>query len=283
MSAVRQLLEQERVDLYVSPSSLRVLSECPREWWYSKVEGVAPEDKSARLVLGSALHEALGAFYRALMNAEEAPGGEELLGIAHAAVRRELSSGPPILFGDDEDAGDLLEQAERLLNAFGASGLRPKRVLAVEMPFTLPLSDPETSKVPYEEQVAGAFDLVVEDDDGSVVVVDHKSAARSDKEKGARPDIQMGLYAWAAEQVFGVETVGLRYQNLIKTKVPKVEVQEVRRTIGDELEAIEAVEGALELIHVAVAHPNGKRLMGRRRSWRCHECSFRRRCAGDRT
>ena len=121
------------------------------------------------------------------------------------------------------------------------------------------------------------------EDGGQVVVVDHKTAARTDKEKAKRPDLQMALHSIAAKELLGVERVDLRHQNVIKTKTAKVEVQDIQRVGHDEAQAIEVVASGLELVHEAVAHPAGKRFMGRRRSWRCKECGYRRLCAGDRS
>ena len=93
----------------------------------------------------------------------------------------------------------------------------------------------------------------------------------------------MALYSIAAKEILGLQQVELRYQNLIKTKVAKVEQQAIVRIEHDEAEAIEAVASGLELINVVVGHRNGKRLTGRRRSWRCRDCGHRRRCSEDRT
>lgn len=279
MNAVVALLREEKIDLHISASALRTLQECPREWWLKYVEGVAPEHRPARVVLGSALHEALGAFYRALRDGDETPGREELLGIASASIGQVAKVGPRVLFDEGDDVETLIEEADRLLEVFVRDGLREGRVLGVELPFCLPLSEPVTGEhLEFEEQVVGAFDLVLEESDGIVVVVDHKVTSRVDRERCARPDLQMALYAWAAEQVLGVERVELRYQALVRTRSPKVEVRSISRVERDEEEAVEAAAGALDLIHLAVASPNGKRMMSRRRSWRCRECAFGARC-----
>lgn len=269
--------------LHVSASAIRTIQECPRQWFYSKVEGRRPDDVSAKLVLGVAVHEALASFYAAMRDGDAPLTHEVLSEIAAASVHRAVRGGSPIAFEEDEDVGTLVDRARGLLRAFMATGYRPQRVLAVEEPFTLALADPEIGELlPYEERVVGVIDLVAEED-GRVVVVDHKTAARSDKQKGERADTQMAFYAWAARQVLGEDRIELRYQNLIKTNVPKVELQVIDLRKVDEREAFEAAASAIELIHVAVAHPHGKRLMGRRRSWRCKECGFRRHCAEDRT
>ncbi len=273
----------ERDGLHVSASAIRTLQECGREWWYQKVEGRPPEDVPTRLVLGVAVHEALAVFYSAMRDGKDLPSTVDLARTAGASMERSAASGSAVAFAEGEGLDTLEARALGLLTAFMASGYRPQRVLAVEEPFALILSDPETGEVlPYEERVVGVIDLVAEDD-GRVVVVDHKTAARSDRQKGERADTQMGFYSWAAKQILGEEEVELRYQNVIKTKVPKVEVQPIELQRQDEREAIEAAAGAIELIHVAITHPNGKRLMSRRRSWRCRECGYRRHCGEDRT
>lgn len=275
-------LERRREGLHISASALRVLQECPREWWLRYVEGVPREDVSAGIVLGSAIHEALAAFYRGLRD-DDPPGLETLLGVASASITSAIDSELPVLFREGDDEHSLRELAARLLEAFVREGFRPARVLAVELPFGLPVVHPETGEVlPYEERIVGAIDLIAEDADGTIVVVDHKTAARADKEKAKRADTQMSLYAIATKKLLGIDEPDLRYQNLIKTKTARVESQEISRGDRDETEAIEAVASGLELINLAVAHPNGKGLMGRRRSWRCKECSYRRRCGGER-
>ena len=125
--------------------------------------------------------------------------------------------------------------------------------------------------------------LLAQDANGVVEVIDHKICARLDRQKTKRPDLQMSLYAWVAKELFGTDKVALRYQDVVKTKVPKVVMQDIQRASNDEVEAIEAVVGDLELVHIAVSHPNGKRILGRRRSWMCKDCGFRRHCAVDRT
>ena len=275
-------LEQHREGLHISASALRTLHECPREWWYRYVEGVPREHVPVGIVLGKAVHEALALFYRGLRDGYDV-SLDELVDVATASILRAAEYDPPVLFRDDESAETIADLAARLLAVFVEDGYRPERVVAVEVPFGLPVIHPGTGEVmPYEERIVGAIDLIAEDG-GQVVVVDHKTAARTDQERAKRADLQMAVYSIAARDMLRIEQVELRYQNLVKTKIAKVGLQQIQRTEHDEAEAIDAVASGLELIHVAVAHPEGKRLMGRRRSWRCKECGYRRRCGEDRT
>jgi len=236
------------------------------------------------MVLGSAVHKALAWFYRCLHDGEAEPAIDKLVSIAGASISKAVASDPPVLFADGEDGGTLVDEATRLLTAFLAQGYRPAKVVAVEVPFSLPLVHPETGEaLPYEEHVVGAIDLVAEDQDGGVVVLDHKITGRVDKTKTERPDMQMAIYSYAARELFGADSVTLRYQDVVRTKSAKVVLQDVQRVPRDEAEGIEAVASGLELIHAAVGSPGGKTLMGRRRSWRCGDCGWRTRCARDRT
>ncbi|MCX5745776.1 MAG: PD-(D/E)XK nuclease family protein, partial [Proteobacteria bacterium] len=134
----------------------------------------------------------------------------------------------------------------------------------------------------FEEAIAGVFDLVVEDDLG-VMVVDHKIGRRRPAVDGG-VDLQMAIYATAAEELFPRGTpVRLAHHVLVRNKTPVVTLREIPRSPNDTAEALEAVASGVELIHVAVGHPNPGRLLGRHRSWRCGGCGYRRRCGGDRT
>ncbi len=284
MSSVVQLLREERVDLYASASALRCLESCPRQHWYRYVEGRPAQDTPARLILGSAMHKALAVFYGALKARAAEPGLDQLVGVAGAAISKAVASDPPILFDDGGDAEALVNEATRLLGAFLEQGYRPAQVVGVEVPFALELTHPETGEaLGFEERIVGAMDLVVADEHDNVTVVDHKVASRADSQKAERPDLQMALYSWAAKQMFGVDKVGLRYQDILRTKTAKVVLQDVQRVAHDEAEGIEAAVAGLVLIHSAVGRRDGKWLMARRRSWKCKDCGWRRQCAGDRT
>ena len=75
----------------------------------------------------------------------------------------------------------------------------------------------------------------------------------------------------------------LFHQNIVSTKTVRVELRELHLRDQDLAEAYEAVVSGIEMIHAAIAHPNPKRLLGRRRGWKCPPCSYRTRCAGDRS
>jgi len=270
MSAIANLLEGEQRFLHISASAIRCLQECARQFHLKYVEARLAEDQSARMVLGAAVHRALAHYYRVTRDCDPAPELPALVDIARAHIARTVA--PPIAYDEGESAETLVADAERLLDVFLDEGYRPSHVIAVEKAWALRIAG-------YDEIAVGVFDLVAHDGAGHVVVVDHKTGSRLDAQRAERPDVQMGLYALAAKQLYGVEHVELVYQQLVATRQPRVVLQPVARHAHDEDEVLEAVKSALELIGVAVAHPLGKRLLGRRRSWMCKGCAWRRACA----
>lgn len=269
--------------VYVSASSLRLLQDCPRSFSYKYISGHKPEDVAPQLILGRACHAALAVWYQRQQDEQPSPTLDEMVAIATASID-EARNGPTSIAHEDEET-DLVAEATRMLRAFMVSSpYRPKRVLAVELPFTVRVGrHPVTGEqFTFEEAISGVFDLVIEDDDG-VMVVDHKITKRRPAIDGG-VDLQLALYCVAAQTLFPRPTpVRVALHVLVRNKTPCVDLKEIARSPHDTAEAIEAVASGVEMIHVAVGHTNPGRLLGRHRSWRCGGCGYRRRCAGDRT
>lgn len=269
-------------DLHVSASSLRMLEACPRSWSYRYLSGYQAEDMAPNLVLGRAVHAALAVWFERLRDGAPEATLEEMREVAFDIIAEAEMGNVPILPGADDE--DLRAETDRLLVAYSRQPWRPKRVLAVEEPFSLALTHhPETGEAySFEEHVSGVFDLVIEDDDGALAVVDHKTGKRAPVADGGL-DMQMAVYRWAAEEIYRPsQPVRLYHHLLMRTKVVKVELRVIPNETANVTEAIEAVASGIVLIHAAISHTNPVRLLGRRRSWRCSSCSFRRRCSEDR-
>jgi hypothetical protein len=205
-----------------------------------------------------------------------------MIAIASSSIEEARRGPTPVAL--DEDDEDLASEAVRLLRAFAANPLRPKRVIAVELPFSIAMPRHPMTGERYvlEEAIVGVIDLVVEDDEG-VLVIDHKVAKRAPTIDGGL-DLQLALYSVAVDELLRPDKpVRLAHHVLTRTKVPRVELREVPRRLHDLAEAVEAVASGVTLIHAAIEHPHPMRLLGRHRSWRCSGCGHRRRCSGDRT
>ena len=265
--------------LHVSASSLRVLQECPRQFFYQYLQGRPRESVSSRMIIGTAIHAALEAFYRALMENREEPGLDELVEVAAASLRQAVAGPFPVAFDDGEDLEAMEAECNRVLTAFLDAPYRPHKVLGVEEPFGLALRDEDTGELLYDELVVGFFDLVAEDEDGTVAIVDHKVSSRLAVPKSTEQDVQLGLYAWAGDQIASGQ-VRLRHHVLVRgKKAVRAEIVDIPRSPSDSRETHEAICSGLEMIQVAVEHPRPDALLGRRRSWRCGGCGYRAACS----
>jgi len=256
-------------EIHISASAVNTLHECMREYYFRYVQGLPREQTSEPMVLGKAIHEALSYFYLVLKQDRE---------LVPLEVLKEMTSAHL----EKHDLTEHSEEAHRVLDVFYADGLRPEpeTILAVEQKFSIPLLDANTGEI--LTHVVGFFDLVTANPDGSITVTDHKIVARNDKAKAESPDLQMALYSWAARQVFNAEVIHLQYQDVIKTKTPKLDIKPITRTdpIAEEHAALETIRSANALIGLLVDQSNVEQLMFPKRSWRCAGCGYRERWGG---
>lgn len=266
--------------LHVSASSLRVLNECGRQFYFQYLRGYKREHVSSRMILGTAVHAALEVFYLALMEGTAEPAIVVLEAVALEKIASEANGSIPVAYDDGEGVAELEAEAKRVLQAFMVNPYRPHKVLGVEVPFGLTLADEESGEVLFEEVVVGFFDLVVLDADGVVAIVDHKATAKLAVPKSSELDVQLSLYGWAGDQLYGaIAPVRLRHHVLVRgKKAVRCEVVDVPRAVNDAREAFEGACAGLELIQVLVEHPRPELLLGRNRSWRCSGCAYRKRC-----
>jgi hypothetical protein len=242
---------------------VRAFLACAKRDRRRNVLGARPEPRSVNLVLGSAVHEALAAYYQTLKAGRE-PDGAAVLATYGKAFGRGVLGDPPVLLDEDETLADVKQGGEALVQAFLSGVERPDRVLAVEAPFHADIIDPETGEV-LEEQLTGYLDAVVQDGERTIVL-EHKAAARAWSQDQLDFDLQVSLY----QGVTGAEAV--RLQVLTKTKVPKMLAHELVRTEREQQEAVGVVCQVLKAIRAGAFWP----ALG----WSCKECEFRNRCRG---
>ena len=253
----------ERAALHVSVSQIRAFQFCPKRDSLRYVLGAEAEHKSANLVLGTAVHEALAMYYtmvKAGLEVEPARIEQQFSeAFVHAAAE-----GPGVLLDEGERLEDVETVGLGLVRAFLANVTVPDAVLAIESPFYVDVVDPATGEV-LEEQLTGYLDAVVEMD-GKVVVLEHKTAARAWSQDQLDFDLQVSLY----QAVTSAEKV--RLQVLTKTKVPKMLVYDLCREERAKVEAVTIVVQVLKAIRAGAFWPNP--------GWGCKDCEFRRRCRG---
>jgi hypothetical protein len=233
---------------------------------------VPPAFVPAPFAFGTAFHEAVAIMYSEMKNTGALPA-KEMLADTFRDTWARASSGPIPLQTDEDDPVDLgavTDKGVQMVEVFRdhvAMTSRNITVEAVEMPFAVSIHHPDTGEV-MEEQLVGTMDLVVADGDRRAVV-EHKTGAKRWSEDQLRFDTQPTAYNLAAQQA-GMGNVGLRLQVVTKAKVPVVQVAELERDGGDEVDFLRVAAGVLTGIDAGVSYPV--------RGWACKGCQFAHAC-----
>lgn len=258
--------------LHFSVSQMKAWLRCPRAYEYRYIQGADPEFVPMPLAFGSAFHSALAHHYGWLMRGEPAPVDEVKQRFIDALTLAKNGLVP--LQVDEDGAGfeDAQAKGIQMLDVtLGHPSAQPAKVLGVEVPFLVDLYDVETGEV-IDERLMGFIDLVVEEDDHRVVV-EHKTSSKKYSLDQLVHDTQLAAYAFAAEQLAWGE-VGLRFSVTTKTKIPAVQVEDVRRDDGDMADFLRTALGVLKAIDAGVSFPV--------RGWACKSCPYRARCSAER-
>ena len=248
---------------YLSYSRINTFLTCPLRFRYRYVDRLEPEHTASALVFGTAIHASIAEHYRARMDGQPEPTLDDLMAVYDRAWREATVNSAPVQYKDGEDAESLRDLASRMLDRFrgDASG---GRVVRVEVPFRVPLAD--------GLDLVGVVDLVEMDDDGQMILVDHKTSARKYTDSQAQDALQMGIYALAYEALTGQQEHLVRYDVLLKSKNGEGGVQRLYGVKGsgdtDRTRRI-ALEVA-EAVQTGVYYPNP--------GWQCAGCEFRSTC-----
>ena len=258
--------------LYISISQIKTYLRCPRQYQLHYVQGVPPAFIPIPLAFGQAFHSALAFYYAVIRDTNVPPSVDDIVDVFVAAWESAASGPIPLQVerDDDEAEVDHVEKGKQMLQAFHAYvAVAPKaQVVDVEKDFSVELHDPDTGEL-LEEKLVGVFDLVVREGDRNIVV-EHKSAARRWTDDQLEYDIQVTGYQLAARQL-GLGDVGLRYQVITKTKMPAVQVEDVRREAQAEDDFLRTAVGVLRAVDAGAFFPV--------RGWQCRTCAYEHACS----
>ena len=117
----------------ISFSRIQSYLRCPQKYLLQYIEKIPPSFRPANLAFGSAVHEALASFYRAIMYDYPEPTPGDLVAVYLDSWQRQQDGPAPVLLDDGQDEGELLDQGVALLNTFWKEAERPSEIISVEM------------------------------------------------------------------------------------------------------------------------------------------------------
>ncbi|ACV58110.1 RecB family exonuclease [Alicyclobacillus acidocaldarius] len=190
-------------------SRIAMRQTCPTKerLWY--VERLRPREVSWALSIGTAWHTGLEVWQRG--EADE-----------DGAVAAGLATLDWIRPENDEEAYKL--QLERIrtevMIRFAIRHFKPRRLVAVEKQFEIPILNPATGRKSRKFRLSGKIDALCEDEDGNLWILENKTTASIEQFKQSYGmSQQLTLYVYAASRVFGRPIAGSVVRALQKSRM----------------------------------------------------------------
>jgi len=248
---------------HVSFSSITTYLRCSRQHEHRYLLKTPPSHRSVSLAFGSAVHRALALFYARRMRGLIEPIPQELADEFSDAWTQELDGDVPVLFDEGDSPGSLRDKGIAMLRVFHKDAPRPRKVIAVEEPFSVDLRDPESGEVLPD--LLGYVDAIVEDNSGRCRILEHKTAARRFSEDKLRFDLQPTAYHLAAKHM-GLGDAAVTFQVLLKQREPALELYDLSRTHQDHRDLIEVIAGVTRAVEAGAFYAV--------RDWWCRGCPY---------
>lgn len=220
----------------LSPSSVNQWAhDCQAKWMFKRLLGL-PDKKSSALALGSAVHEAIAANFRAKLETKEDLPAEGVTAIYRGALDRELAD---VELEKGESAEDLRTCGEVMTRVYMAECAPRIQPAAVER---------AVSGLIGGVPVQGFIDVL--DVDGRIV--DLKTASKKPTGINAGYRLQVATYAMLEPAATG----RARLDTLTKTKTVALHEQQLEITAGDRKQAERLYSIAREQMQTGLFLPN---------------------------
>jgi CRISPR/Cas system-associated exonuclease Cas4 (RecB family) len=232
--------------------------------------GAMPEFTPASLPFGTALHAAVASFYRSIKETGDRPELASIIQQFEVEWEKEVA-GRRVSFQGKTSIESHLELGRALLQKFYEE-VQPRRIEAVEYPFAVALSDPNTGE-PLDVSLVGIVDLIESDDEGNLIIAELKTSSKRYAESQGENQLDGMIYAYAMDQLgFRTTTAEtlIRYDVLVKTKSPSFQQIYFNKTPQDFGRLVRWIQEVLQAIERESFFPNF--------GWACHNCQFRSRC-----
>ena len=255
--SMEQTVKVESAPIVWSASRLKKYLTCPRQFQYCYIDGLATVP-GAPLVLGKVLHETILYLHEEQICTGELPPLSQILEEFDGLWQRGLQTDDPFFRPSSPSAEQSATAGREMLRLYHHEQKGQPPPLLVEMPFEVNAGD---------YRICGVIDRIDMGDAG-LIVTDFKSGRKAAKGEIER-DLQLTLYAYAAEQLLGlpVEAVAWHFLKdgtvMWETRTPE--------TCADLIENL--------LPHVAMAVERGE--FDLRPGYWCRFCDYRELCRAE--
>lgn len=263
-------MNQAQLPDHLSYSSIACYLQCPLKWRFHYIDQLPEEFVSTSLVFGHAIHESVAAFLNASLSGDSLSPDEMLM--VYLNAWRE-SNGVEIRCSNGDSEEKLLKKAQDLLTLWHGRQDGMTEVLGVEEGFSVDmaeLADYPSLDVP---PLIGYVDHIIKQPDGSIALIDLKTAARKPSQAQADQNLQLTAYSLGAEALgFNPDELTLRLDYLLKGTQPDLVSFETSRSEYDRQRFVKLVTRVWKGITNSVFYP--------KQDWYCRSsCGYQSQCA----
>lgn len=257
---------------HVSFSAISTYLRCPRSYRYKYVQQETPEFVADDLLFGIAFHRAVAGFYVHFKAEGLALPVTKLIEDWEIALEREFAEAKYHIKSKSTKE-ELLERGKGMLTAF-AESIKPRRIVTMEVPFSLPVHDPRTGEL-LPPTLVGSIDLIEADDDGNLIVSDLKTASKKWSESDVELSLQASLYSFVVAEMGWTanDEVLVRFDIVTKSTKPALQQLYTTRGAKDHDRILGVIRDVYQAVEAKCFHVNP--------SWACINCPYRKVCESE--
>ena len=253
---------------HISFSQINTYLICPLKYRFQYIDRIQWPFVPSALLFGSCLHKALEHYYLGRKEDREV-SSEELYSIFEGSWIKE-QNGKAVFFNNSDTDKKLFETAGKLIKVF-LKKTNSNKILAVEKDFQIELKSVETEEI-LSLPLKGKIDLIEKEPDETIILIDHKTAAKKYTKDKISQDMQMTCYSYVMYhyKMYEKSNVKLRFDVFLKNKNPDIIPYYTERTPEDFNNLFFVAKNVLRGIENNIFFPN--------KNYFCGDCVFKEPC-----
>lgn len=233
----------------ISASKLDTYMQCPLKFKLRYVDGIEPEETSAALVFGSAVHGTIKHVYRKLMSGQRLTAEEA----ENSFIEDwQVQTCVPIRYNGSTPE-QLQEQGIALVKAYLDAVPDPVVPVAVEEELRAPIVNLSTGEIMPDVSIHGILDRI----EPGNRPIELKTSSQSYSQYRADLSLQFCIYAYLIAYNQKIETVEGDYEVLVKLKAaPKFQKLTTQRGVRDFDRLFRIIQQVIRSIDSGIFYPN---------------------------
>jgi putative RecB family exonuclease len=242
---------------HLSYSQINTYMTCSLKYRFQYIDQIEPPFVNSPLTFGSCIHEAVGAFYQSFLEGDPLSSGQ--VHDVYLQAWQSHSKERQVRFFNGDSEESLSAKAKRMLSVFHESFDPNVRIIGIEEPFEVELA----KRVP---PLVGWIDAVEQAPDGTVSIIDLKTASKRYSDHTVHSNVQLTCYSLGGQTLGFNGDTRFRLDVLLKTQNPELIRYEITRTDADRERFVKLVKTVWQGIKKEVFYPKA--------DWQCGQCPF---------